>query len=119
MTCQGRWARIRAPGARKHSLSDTRNSVIRILRKELFLLAIFLLLGLVGLPIAIYSVGQAVFGDYGGQGFWEFFLDLSSRVRSGDSAALFLVLSPYIGWQTLRLIGLGWRLTRRPKAARP
>ena len=100
-------------------MSDTRSPVVRILRKEVFLLATFLLLGLVALPIAVYSVGQAIFGDYGGQGFWQFFLDLSGRVRSGEAAALFLVLSPYIGWQILRLIGLGWRLTRRPRAARP
>ena len=100
-------------------MSDSRNSVVRILRKEILLLAIFLLLGLVALPIAVYSVGQVIFGDYGGQGSWQFFLDLSGRVRSGEAAALFLVLSPYIGWQTLRLIGLGWRLTRRPKATRP
>jgi hypothetical protein len=100
-------------------LSDSRNSFIWILRKEVLLLAIFLLLGLVALPIAVYSVGQVIFGDYGGQGFWQFFLDLSGRVRSGEPAALFLVLSPYIGWQTLRLIGLGWRLTRRTKPAGP
>jgi hypothetical protein len=119
LTCPGRWARIRAPAAPETHLSDTRNSVVRIFRKEVLLLSIFLLIGLVGLPIAVYSVGQVIFGDYGGQGFWQFFLDLSSRVRSGEATALFLILSPYIGWQTLRLIGLGWRLTRRPKAARP
>lgn len=100
-------------------MSDSRNSVIRILRKEILLLAILLLLGLVALPMAVYSVGQVIFGDYGGQGFWQFFLDLSGRVRTGEPAALFLVSSPYLGWQTLRLIGLGWRLTGRPKAARP
>lgn len=78
----------------------------------------FLFVGLVVLPIGVYLVGQVIFGDYGGQGFAQFYVDLSGRVRSGDGAALFLVLSPYLAWQTLRLIGLGWRLTRRPKVAR-
>ena len=99
-------------------MSESRNAATSTLRKEVFLLAIFLLVGLVGLPVAVYSVGQVIFGDYGGRGFWQFFLDLSGRVRSGEAAALFLVLSPYIGWQTLRLIGLSWRLTMRSKAAR-
>ena len=75
------------------------------------LLVGFLFLGIVVLPFAVYVVGQAIFGDYGAQGYWQFFSDLGSRIRSGEGAAWFLVLSPYLGWQTLRLIALGWRLT--------
>ena len=97
-------------------MSDHRSLAVRIIRKETFLLAGFLFLGLVMLPIAVFLVGQVIFGDYGGQGFGQFYLDLSSRVRSGDGAALFLIFSPYLAWQTLRLVGLGWRLTRRPKS---
>ena len=97
-------------------MSNAQRSTIRIIRKESFLLAGFVFLGLIVLPIAVYLVGQAIFGDYGGRGFGQFYMDLSSRLRSGDKAALFLVFSPYLGWQTLRLMGLGWRLTRRPKA---
>lgn len=74
----------------------------------------FLFLGLVLLPVAIYLVGQAIFGEYGGAGFGDFYSGLSSRIRGGDAAAWFLVLSPYLGWQTLRLIALGWRLAGRP-----
>ena len=85
----------------------------RSVRKEIFLLAGLLFIGLAVLPIAVYLVGQAIFGEYGGRGFGQFYLDLSRRIRSGDGAAIFLVFSPYLGWQTLRLIGLGWRLTGR------
>ena len=90
------------------------NTTKSILRKEFLLLAGFLLLGVVILPIAIYFVGQAIFGEYGGQGYGEFFGDLIGRIAAGQGAAWFLVLSPYLGWQTLRLIGFVWRATGRP-----
>lgn len=99
-------------------MSDQRSTTVRIIRKETFLLAGFLFLGLVPLPLAVFLVGGAIFGDYGGHGFGEFYLDLSGRVRSGDAGALFLILSPYFALQTVRLMGLGWRLTRRPDAVR-
>jgi len=83
---------------------------------ELALLLGFLFIGLVLLPVAVYVVGQAIFGDYGGRSYGHFFAELSGRVRGGDAAAWFLVLSPYLGWQTLRLIALGWRMAgRRPE----
>lgn len=98
-------------------VTEHRNTVRRIITREAALLTGFLLLGLVLLPVAIYLVGQAIFGDYGGGSFSHFYSELSSRIRAGDVAAWFLVLSPYLGWQTLRLIGLGWRLAgRRPQA---
>ena len=56
------------------------------------------------LPIAVYVVGQAIFGEYGGLSYGQFFSDLSGRIRSGEGAAWFLVLSPYLGWQTLRFV---------------
>ena len=114
MTCPGAYARIRRPDSRKPGLSQQQSSILRIIRKEAFLLIGFLFLGLVVLPIAIYAVGDAIFGEYGGHGYRQFFGDLSGRIRDGDRAAWFLVLSPYVAWQTMRLIGLGWRLTRRP-----
>ncbi len=69
----------------------------------------FLLFGLVILPILVYQVGQSIFGPYGGAGFGGFFDELSSKIRNGDLAACFLILSPYIGWQILRLFALAWR----------
>ena len=84
-----------------------------MIRKELALFVGFLFIGLVVMPVAIYFVGQNIFGEYGGHGYGQFFNELSGRIRGGDGVAWFLVLSPYLGWQTLRLIGLGWRLTAR------
>lgn len=72
-----------------------------------------LLFGLVLLPTAIYLVGGEVFGSYGAPGFSGFFGDLSSRFRNGDAVTWFLVLSPYLGWQVLRLTILAWRLAGR------
>ena len=96
-------------------VTDRRNSLRKIVIKETALLLGFLFLGLVLLPVAIYLVGQAIFGDYGGGTYGHFYSEMSGRIRAGDAAAWFLVLSPYLGWQPLRLIGLGWRLAgRRP-----
>lgn len=71
--------------------------------------AILLFVGIVLLPLAIWFVGKAVFGAYGGAGYADFFGTLSGKIRSGDLVAWFLVLSPYIVWQCLRLMVFGWR----------
>jgi hypothetical protein len=39
----------------------------------------------------------------------DFFGNLSGKIRSGDAVAWFLVLSPWLAWQVLRLAALGWR----------
>lgn len=65
--------------------------------------------GLVLLPIAIWFVGKSVFGAYGGAGYADFFGVLTSKIRNGDLVAWFLILSPYLVWQCLRLMALGWR----------
>ena len=87
----------------------------RIATKELALLSGFLFLGLAVMPFLIYTVGQSVFGAYGGFGYGDFFSTLSQKVRTGDSVAWFLVLSPYIGWQSLRGFAFAWRLIGRDK----
>ena len=86
------------------------NSISKTVAREAVLLVGLLFLGLVLLPVAVYFVGQAIFGDYGGGSYGHFYSELSGRIRGGDAAAWFLVLSPYLGWQTLRLIALAWRL---------
>ena len=68
--------------------------------------------------IAIFFVGSQVFGDYGSGGFSGFFSTVSGKIRSGDWVAWFLVLSPYLGWQTIRLTALAWRLLGRPQDSR-
>lgn len=82
------------------------------LLKETALLSVLLFVGLVIVPIAIYFVGQTVFGDYAGHGYRDFFSTLTAKIRSGNWVAWFLVLSPYIGWQVLRLLAAAWRKTR-------
>lgn len=78
-------------------------------RKELLLLSLLLFFGLVLMPIAIYVVGDAIFGEYGGHGYGAFFKTLSGKLRSGDGVAWFLVLSPYLVWQVFRLMVFAWR----------
>lgn len=96
-------------------MAEKPNALVKIVRKEAGLFIGFLFLGLIVLPVTIYFVGQNIFGEYGGQGYGEFFANLSGRIRSGDGVAWFLVLSPYLGWQTLRLMLLCWRLASGPK----
>jgi hypothetical protein len=84
--------------------------------KEIAILAGLLFFGLVVLPLVIFSVGQSVFGSYGGVGYGDFYGTLSGKVRNGDLVAWFLVLSPYVGWQIIRLMALAWRLSDRKDA---
>ena len=83
------------------------------LRKEAAVLSGLLFFGLAILPIAIWFVGKAVFGAYGGAGYGDFFGTLSGKIRAGDLVAWFLVLSPWLVWQCVRLMALGWRATRK------
>jgi hypothetical protein len=75
----------------------------KIIQRELVLLLILLPVGLLLLPAAVYIVGSAIFGEYGGSGFGGFFGMLMGELQSGEPAVWFLVLSPYIVWQLLRL----------------
>ena len=61
------------------------------------------------MPIAIFLVGDAIFGDYGGNGYGDFFRTLSAKIRGGDKVAWFLVLSPYLAILILRVMAWGWR----------
>jgi len=94
-------------------VSDKPSVFKNVIRKEVGLLAGLLFFGLVLLPIAIYWVGQSIFGAYGGHGYSEFFGTISEKIRAGDRVAWFLVLAPYLAWQCLRLTGLAWRLLSR------
>jgi hypothetical protein len=71
-----------------------------------------LFVGFVLMPIAIYLVGQDVFGAYAGAGYGDFFGTLSEKVRNGDAVAWFLILSPYLGWQCVRLSVFAWRASK-------
>ena len=81
----------------------------KFLKTELMLLIGALFVGLVLLPVAVWFVGPVVFGAYEGAGYAEFYGMLSGKIRAGDAAAWFLVLSPWLVLQCLRLMALGWR----------
>ncbi len=83
--------------------------------KELCLFLCLFFFGLVLLPVGIFLVGDQVFGSYGSQGFGGFFRDIGSKLRAGDWVAWFLVLSPYLAWQTVRLSAFFWRVVGRTR----
>lgn len=90
-------------------MSEKTSNLSTLLKKEAAVFLVLLLIGLVLLPICIWVVGNAVFGAYDGAGYSDFFGTLSGKIRSGNPVAWFLVLSPWIVWQCLRLIAFGWR----------
>lgn len=90
-------------------MSDNPSPIVKILKKEGALFVFLMFFGLILLPIGIWFVGKTVFGAYGGAGYADFFGDLAAKIRSGDLVAWFLILSPYLVWQCLRLMALGWR----------
>ena len=79
------------------------------LTREVALFVGLLFVGFVIVPIALYWIGPHVLGEFGGNGYTDFFGDLSARVRSGDLAAWFFILAPYLALQTLRLTWHAWR----------
>ncbi|MBT8090205.1 MAG: hypothetical protein KJO01_08355 [Gammaproteobacteria bacterium] len=90
-------------------MTENPSIVKRGIRRELGLFVGLLFVGFVLMPVAIFWVGQSLFGAYGGQGYSDFFGTISEKIRSGDGVAWFLVLSPYLVWQCLRLTALAWR----------
>lgn len=80
-----------------------------VAKRELAILLSLLVFGLVILPIGVFFVGTQVFGEYGDAGFSGFFNTLGGKLRSGDLVAWFLVLSPYLAWQTIRLAVRAWK----------
>ena len=90
-------------------MSDQKNSIRAIVRKETATLVFLFLIGLVVLPVLVYLVGNIVFGAYDGSGFSAFYGALHSDFRAGEPVVWFLMLSPYIGWQILRFTVWGFR----------
>lgn len=81
----------------------------RTLRRELVFDVGLLLFGVLLLPVAVFLVGQLVFGPYEGSGYGEFYSALLGRLVGGDFAAWFLVLSPLLVVLGLRAVAWGWR----------
>ncbi len=78
--------------------------------REVLLFLALAIAGIVLLPLAVFFVGDAVFGSYGGDGFGEFLESLLAKLGRADRFAWLLVLSPYIILQLLRIMALGWRV---------
>ena len=85
---------------------------------ELALLSGLVFIGLAVVPVAIYVVGEAFFGEYGGGGFTAFYGHLHAEFRDGNPAVWLLLLSPYLLWQLLRATAWGVRRTGRGPAKR-
>lgn len=94
-------------------VSENPSLLKKAIRKELGLFVGLLFIGVVLMPIAIFWVGQSFFGDYGGHGYGDFFGTISEKIRGGDGVAWFLVLSPYLVWQCVRITILAWRHSGR------
>lgn len=74
-----------------------------VVSREAILFVVLLLVGLLLLPIAIYLVGQLIFGLYDGDGLTGFVEGIYRDILAGDGIVWFLFLSPYLGWQVIRL----------------
>ena len=83
-------------------MSDFHETVKPVVRKESLLFLYLFLAGILFLPIAIYLVGNLLFGEYGGTGFSAFYGSLHSSLRAGELTVWFLVLSPYLILQLIR-----------------
>jgi hypothetical protein len=90
-------------------VSDQSISIKRVVARECALLLWLVLAGVLLLPVAIYLVGQPVFGDYGDGGIGDFYGNLHAELRAGNAVVWFLMLSPYIAWQLFRLTLWGFR----------
>ena len=88
-------------------------SLKKTLIRELATFLCLVLFGLLILPLAIYMVGNFVFGEFGGTGYSSFNITLHAAIRDGEPAALFLVLAPYLIWQLSRLTVWSFRQTGR------
>lgn len=84
-------------------MSDADTPVRRRLKKEAVLFGALLLCGLLLVPCLVYIVGHSIFGAYADGKLLAFLAAYFTRVLRADLSAWFLVLSPYLLWQTLRL----------------
>lgn len=90
---------------------------MKALKKEAIIFAIFLLAGLILIPMAIYMAGRAVFTDYQQyQGLGEFLGTFYRSLGSVSQSSWFIVFSPYLVIQCLRM---SWRAMRGPRKTQP
>jgi hypothetical protein len=84
-------------------MADSSQHSKQTFTREALLFLGLLLTGFLVLPGLVYLVGNAIFGDYGGSGLSAFYREIQDKLWAGETAAWFLVLSPYLVWQLLRL----------------
>lgn len=77
--------------------------------RELILFVSMALAGIVLVPLAVFFVGELVFGEYGGDSFGQFFESLLGKLASADRFAWLLVVAPYLVLQLLRGMRIAWR----------
>lgn len=90
-------------------MATVQSSLRHRITRETALFVGLLFVGLALLPVAVWLVGDAVFGSYGGAGYKGYYSQLSAKIREGDVVAWFFVLAPYLGASVLRLMAWGWR----------
>jgi len=79
-------------------------------KREAILFSLLLLAGLAVLPGAVYYIGNAVFGEFGGNGLGGFYGMIFGQLAVGEASIWFLVLSPYLVWQLCRFTIKAFRL---------
>ena len=78
-------------------------------KRELTVFLILIAVGLLGLPPAVFWVGQHVVGEYGDKGsIWDLTRAVWLALVEGQVAAWVLVLSPYLVVALLRLASVIW-----------
>ena len=90
-------------------MSDSKPPARSNARKEFILFLALLAFGVLVLPALIYLVGDAIFGEYGGTGYGDFYGALLTNLVRVNIAAWFVVLSPYLVWQLLRMTFAAFR----------
>ena len=75
--------------------------------RELLLLGICLVAGVVLVPCLLYLVGRMALGGYAHGGMESLFADFASALRAGDAVSWVMALSPYVMlWAVRASVGL-------------
>lgn len=90
-------------------MSANQSVFAKSVRKEVTLLLVLTLVGMLVLPIIVYLIGTTVFGAYGSGGFATFYGTLHGEFRAGEPVVIFLMFAPYLVWQVLRWTIRGFR----------
>lgn len=94
-------------------MKDEKGTFRGTVSQELILLATLVSLALLILPLVVFLVGQTIFGDYGGaygaRGLLHFYAQLLQDFLRGEPVIWFLMLSPYLVWQIVRIAAICFR----------